>query len=201
MSMQLWDPFEQALTLREAMDRLLQDSFVRPPSGSNTRGNQGMMLPLDIHESEDTYTVQASLPGVKPEDVQIQITGDTVTIRGEIKDTREEKRGDQVIMRERRTGILARTISLPMPVDADRAEAKFENGVLTLTLPKSEQAKPRRISVKGTDGQQATSPAGQGGTSQAQQGSAATQSSPSGQSRSQSEQRSGQAQPAGSASS
>jgi HSP20 family protein len=196
MSMELWDPFEQALSLRSVMDRLLQESFVRPQTtGSMTRGDQGMMLPLDIHESEDAYTLQASLPGVKPEDVQIQITGDTVTIRGETQEKREEKRGDQVLLRERRAGVFSRTVSLPTPIDADHAEARFENGVLTLTLPKSQQAKPRRISVRAGDGRQSISAQNQSGMMQS------GQSGQSGQTGSRNEQAAGQGQRAGSASS
>jgi HSP20 family protein len=195
MAMEMWDPFEQALSLRAAMDRLMQESFVRPTSGSRSRGDQGMMLPLDIRESEDAYTLQASLPGVKPEDVQIQITGDTVTIRGETQENREEKRGDQVIMRERRAGVFARTVSLPTPIDADHADARFENGVLTLTLPKSQQAKPRRVAVRAGDGRQSISAQSQSGTMQS------GQSGQSGQTSSRNEQAAGQGQRAGSASS
>jgi HSP20 family protein len=153
MAMEMWDPFAQAMSLRDAMDRLLQESFIRPSGGSGQRAGQGAMLPLDVHESEDNYTIQASLPGVKPEDVQIQIMGDTVTIRGETRENREERRGEQVIMRERRMGSFARTLTLPAPIDADHVEATFENGVLTLRLPKAQQAKPRRIQVRSGDGQ------------------------------------------------
>jgi HSP20 family protein len=157
MAMELWDPFAEAISLRDAMDRLLQESFIRPSGASSQRGlqqQQAAMLPLDVKESEDGYTIQASLPGIKPEDVQIQIMGDTVTIRGETREDREEKRGEQVIMRERRMGRFARAFTLPLPVDADHAEANFENGVLTLRLPKAQQAKPRRIQVRSGDGQQ-----------------------------------------------
>lgn len=154
MAMEMWDPFEQALSLRAAMDRLLQDSFVRPSGGATARGNQSMNLPLDVHESEDAYTVRASLPGVKPDDVQIQITGDTVTIRGQTQEHREEKRGEQVILRERRSGVFMRSFTLPALVDADKAEANIENGELTLTLPKTQEARPRRIEVRGGNGKQ-----------------------------------------------
>lgn len=152
--MEPWDPFTQALSLREAMDRLLQDSFIRPSGGPGRRGVEGAMLPLDVRESEDGYTIQASLPGVKPEDVQVQIMGDTVMIRGELREEHEERRGEQVILRERRTGGFARTLTLPVPVDAEHIDASFENGVLTLRLPKAQQARPRRIQVRSAAGQQ-----------------------------------------------
>lgn len=161
--MELWDPFGQALSLRDAMDRLLQDSFIRPSGRSGQRGMDGAMLPLDVSESDDAYTIKASLPGMKPEDVQIQIVGDTLMIRGQTREDREERRGDQVLMRERRMGSFARALTLPMPIDADRVEATFENGELTLRLPKSQQAQPRRIQVRSANGQQSQ----QGGQAQA----------------------------------
>lgn len=177
MAMELWDPFDQAMSLRDAMDRLFQDSFIRPPSNAPARrGGDGAMLPLDVHESEDSYTVQASLPGVKPEDVQVQIAGDAVTIRAETREDREEKQGDQVILRERRMGAFVRTLRLPVPVDSEHAEATLNNGVLTLRLPKAQQARQRRLEVKSADGQQprqvdarATSQPQQDGQSQSSQ--------------------------------
>lgn len=185
--MELWDPFEQALSLRAAMDRLLQDSFVRPSGGPQARGSQGMNLPLDVHENEDAYTVRASLPGVKPEDVQIQITGDMVTIRGQTQEDHEEKRGEQVILHERRSGVFTRSFTLPAPVDADQAEATIENGELTLRLPKAQQARPRRIEVRGASGRQSISAQSEGATTQPGQSSASSgQNTPSGQTTQQS---------------
>jgi HSP20 family protein len=153
MSMEQWDPFRQAMSLRDVMDRLLEESFVRPSLGR--RGTGGESLAVDVRENEDQYVVEASLPGVKPEDVQIQVTGDTVTIRGETREEREQRRGENVLMRERRMGSFSRSLRLPMPINAERAEAHFEHGVLTLTLPKAEQARPRRIEVR-TGGRQTT---------------------------------------------
>lgn len=156
MSMEMWDPFGQAITLRDAMDRLLQDSFFRPSSGTARRiHTQGaLLLPLDMTESDDAYTIKASLPGVKPEDIQVQIMGDTVMIRGQTREDHEERRGDQVILHERRAGSFARTATLPTPIDAEHATATFENGELTLRLPKSQQAQPHRVEVQSTNGQQ-----------------------------------------------
>jgi HSP20 family protein len=145
--MERWDPYRDTLSLRDAMDRLLQESFVRPAWGR--RGIEGGTVALDVRENENEYTVEASLPGVKPEGVQIQVMGDTVTISGETRQEREQRRGENVLMRERQVGSFSRSLTLPMPIDADRAEARFEHGVLTLTLPKAEQARPRRIQVRG----------------------------------------------------
>jgi len=146
MTLDRWDPFREAVSLRDAMNTLLQDSFVRPNglSGSNAPA----ALPLDVSEIEDAFVVKASLPGIKPEDVQITVHGDTLTIRGESK-AEQEKKGEQWLLRERRFGSYQRSVSLATPVDSDRAQASFEHGVLTLTLPKSEAAKPRQIKIGG----------------------------------------------------
>lgn len=145
MAMEPWDPFNQAMSLRDAMDRLLQESIVRPSAGR--RGAETEALALDVRETENEYTLEASLPGVRPEDIQIQVAGDTVTIRAGTRHEREQKAGEHMLMRERRAGTYYRSLTLPMPTDADHVQAHFENGVLRLELPKAEQARPRRIEV------------------------------------------------------
>jgi len=147
MPIQRWDPFGEAISLREAMNSLLQDSFIRPGAAGGQEGHG--MLPLDISEGEDAFVVKASLPGVKPDDVQITVHGDTLTIRGETR-AEEEKKGERWHVRERRVGALQRSVTLATPVASDKAEARFENGVLTLKLPKSEAARPRQIKIGGT---------------------------------------------------
>jgi HSP20 family protein len=146
MAIERWDPFREAISLRDAMNTLLQESFVRPGGVS---GQNGLTtLPLDIAENENEFVVKASLPGIKPDDVQITIHGDTLTIRAEDKAV-EEKKGQQWHLRERRFGAYQRSVSLATPVDPDKATAHYEHGVLTLTLPKSEAAKPRQIKIGG----------------------------------------------------
>jgi len=146
MAIERWEPFREAISLRDAMNSLLQESFVRP---GGVQGQSGLgTLPLDITENENEFVVKASLPGVKPEDVQITVHGDTLTIRGESK-AEEEKKGEQWHLRERRYGAFQRSVALATPVNSDQAQAHYENGVLTLTLPKSEAAKPRQIKVSG----------------------------------------------------
>jgi HSP20 family protein len=146
MAMERWDPFRDAVSLSDAFNSLLRESFVRP----GTVGAQGagvMALPLDVVENENEFVVKASLPGIKPEDVQITVHGDTLTIRGTTK-VEEEKKGEQWHLRERRVGSFQRTVSLVTPIDSDKANAAFEHGVLTLTLPKAASAKPRQIKVQ-----------------------------------------------------
>jgi HSP20 family protein len=141
-----WDPFQDMVTLREAMDRLFEESFVRPqrrwlaPEGATT-------LALDLFESDDDVTVRASIPGVKPEDIDISITGDVLTIKGEAGEEREEHEGNYHL-RERRYGAFQRSLTLPTLVKTDKARAEFEHGVLTLTLPKVEEVKPKTITIK-----------------------------------------------------
>jgi len=147
MTLDRWDPFREAVSLRDAMNTLLQESFVRPSGPSAPNGPA--TLPLDVSETEDAFMVKASLPGIKPEDVQITVHGDTLTIRGETK-AEEEKKGERWHLRERRFGSYQRSVALATPVDSDQAQAQFEHGVLTLTLPKSEAARPRQIKIGGT---------------------------------------------------
>jgi HSP20 family protein len=143
---QRYDPFQQAMSLRDAMDRLLRESFVSPGMMFTTTEERN--LQLDVLDEQDSYVVRASLPGLKPEDVQINLQGDTLSIRGQAPQAAEEK-GQTYLLRERPQVSYARSITLPGPVDADGASAQFEHGVLTLTLPKAEAARPRTIKIGG----------------------------------------------------
>ena len=145
MAIQHWEPLREMVSLRDAMNSLLQESFVRPVG---LMGNGAAALPLDIAETEDEFIVKASLPGVRPEDVHITAHGDTLTIRGEMK-AEEEKKGEHYHLRELRQGHFQRTVTLSTPISADKAQAQFENGVLTLKLPKAEEAKPKEIKIGG----------------------------------------------------
>ncbi len=146
MTVERWDPFRDAVSLSDAFNHLLRDSFVRP--GGGNAGAQVLALPVDVLENENEFVVKASLPGVKPEEVQITVHGDTVTLRGESK-SESEKKGETWHLRERRQGAFQRSFSLATPIDSERACAKFEHGVLTLTLPKAETAKPKQIKING----------------------------------------------------
>lgn len=145
MAIQHWEPLREMVSLRDAMNSLLQESFVHPVG---LMGNGAALLPLDIAETEDEFIVKASLPGVRPEDVHITAHGDTLTIRGEMK-AEEEKKGEHYHLRELRQGHFQRTVTLSTPISADKAQAQFENGVLTLKLPKAEEAKPKEIKIGG----------------------------------------------------
>lgn len=145
MSITRWEPFSELMSLRDAMDRLFEESFVRPSRllGMPAAGT----VPVDMYQQDGNLVVKAPIPGVKPEDLDITVVGDTLTIKGETKEEKEVKE-ENVIRRERRFGAFSRSVSLPSPVDTSKANATFENGVLTLTLPIAEEAKPKTIQVK-----------------------------------------------------
>jgi HSP20 family protein len=109
-------------------------------------------LAVDVYETESDVVVKMPVAGIQPDDLDITITGDTVTVRGESKvDDEQEDAKRNYYYREVRYGSFARSVTLPAPVRSDKAEAKTEHGILTLTLPKAEEAKPKSIKVKSAD--------------------------------------------------
>jgi HSP20 family protein len=131
------------MSLREAMDRLFDDAFTRPISVSGVSG----MPAIDMYQTNDDVVVKATLPGLKSEDVDITVTGETLTLRGEFKQNDEQKETNYHI-REQRYGSFERSILLPTDVEANKAKADFDNGVLTITMPIAEAVKPKSISIK-----------------------------------------------------
>jgi HSP20 family protein len=148
-------PLGELVSLRHAMDRLFEDSYVRPRAWSfSTDGSVG--LPLDIRNTADTLVVEAALPGVKPEDVEITIEDGTLRISAESREEREETTGEMLISEIRR-GSVSRSVALPQGLEADKASASFENGVLRLSIPRAEAVKPRQIRITPTIDGQSTS--------------------------------------------
>lgn len=139
-----WEPAREMMTLREAMDRLFDDAFTRPLGISN--GNWSVPA-VDMYQTDNEVVVKAALPGIKADEVQINVTGEVLTLKGETKHE-EEKKEKAYHLREQRWGSFERSIALPTEVVADKAKADFENGVLTITLPKAEEVKPKSISIK-----------------------------------------------------
>lgn len=138
-----WDPFHEAVTLREAMDRLFEDSFV--PSRRREQAMERVWrLPLDAYVTAEEIIVLADMPGVNPESVEITIEGDTLTIKGERPAPLSNV---DYVMQERTAGKFQRTLNINVPVNADKAEANFEHGLLTLTIPKAEAIKPKTIQI------------------------------------------------------
>lgn len=140
-----WDPFRDVMSLRQAMDRLFEDSVVRPARLWPETGRGDFLL--DMYQTENDVVIKASLPGVKPEEVDISVTDDVVTISGEHKEEEEVKEKDY-LRKEQRYGAFSRYVPVPVSVKSDKAEAEFEDGILTLTLPKAEEVKPRQMKVK-----------------------------------------------------
>ena len=138
-----WEPMREMMTLREAMDRLFDDAFTRPISMSGVSG----MPAIDMYQTDDEVVVKASLPGLNAEDVDITVTGETLTLRGEVK-AEDEREDARYHIREARSGSFERALLLPTDVKADKAKADFENGILTISLPIAEEVKPKSISIK-----------------------------------------------------
>jgi HSP20 family protein len=138
-------PFGELMTLRQAMDRLFDDTMFRPFAG--VAGTDYARLPLDVRTTADALLVEASLPGVKPEDVDITVENGTLTIKAE--ESAEHSTDESGwLVREIGRGSVMRTVTLPSGLEADKAEATFEHGLLKLRIPKAEQVKPRQIRIQ-----------------------------------------------------
>jgi HSP20 family protein len=135
-----WNPYREMMAWRNLMDRMMDDSMGAQPSLT-------WELALDVVENKDEFVVKASLPGLNPDDLEITYDKNLLTIKGEIKDEQEIEE-TRYHLRERRYGVFTRSITLPVQVDAESIEARYESGVLTLSLPKSEEVRPKRIAVQ-----------------------------------------------------
>ena len=148
-----WEPVRELADMRRNMDRMMERFFEDPGFGNtpawSQRNGGAWSLALDVAEDADNYIVKASVPGINPDDIEITLTDNVLTIKGESKAETESKETNWHV-RERRYGSFMRSVTLPASVEVDRVEATNENGVLTLRLPKSEAIKPKRISVKNT---------------------------------------------------
>ncbi len=144
-----WQPASDLMSLREAMDRLFEDSWV---SARSWNWPTPWVEPtVDVYETADNVVVKAAIPGIKPDDVEITVQGNYLTLSGETKEETETK-DKNYLRRESRYGSFSRMVELPNGVQTDKADAKFENGVLTVTFPKAEEIKPRTIKVKAVEG-------------------------------------------------
>jgi HSP20 family protein len=141
-----WEPMRDMVTLRDAMNRLFDEAFTRPWGSRDGVG--GISAPaVDMYQTENDVVVKAAVPGMKADDMQINVTGDLLALKGEIREKNELK--DKAYhIREQRWGSFERNIPPSTLIMADRGKAEFEDGVLTITLPKAEEVKPKTISVK-----------------------------------------------------
>ena len=137
-----YKPSRDMMTLREAMDQLFDDAFTRPFGMS-----EFSMPAIDLYQTNEDVIVKAALPGMTAEDVEISVAGDMLTLKGEIQ-RKDEREDAAYLIREQRYGRFERSLMLPTEVQSDKAQAEFENGILTVTLPKAEQVRPKTITVK-----------------------------------------------------
>lgn len=151
-----YDPFREALRLRDAVDRLFEQSFVRPFWG----GTLTMSIPLDVYETDQGYQVQVLLPGVKPEDVELTVQQNTLTVKGQFQPFVEEGKQVNWLVQEIGTGSFERTITFPKAIDADKIETSYEHGVLSIWVPVSETMRPKKISISTGQPKQITGEAG-----------------------------------------
>jgi HSP20 family protein len=139
-----FEPAREMVSLRDAMDRLFDDAFMRP---SSQMGSNWQAPAVDMYQTDDEIVIKAALPGIKADEVQISVTGEALTLKGEVKQE-EETQEKAYHIREQRWGAFERTIMLPTDVVADKAKADFEDGILTISLPKAEEVRPKTITVK-----------------------------------------------------
>jgi HSP20 family protein len=139
-----WDPLRDMVTLREAMDRMVEEGMVRAPAPLAAWAPGGMAV--DVYETDESVVVTTAIPGVNADDISVSVTGDTLTIKAETKEDSEIKR-ENYLRRERRFGSSCRSVTLPGGLEADKAEADYSDGVLTLTFPKAEETRPKNIKV------------------------------------------------------
>ena len=149
MTIARFTPLTDVVSLREAMDRLFEDSFIRSNGWASSNGHP-LAVPVDLWETKDAYHLRADLPGLTPDDIEINATADTFMVSGEIKQSADAS-NEAWLRQERRFGKFERSFTLPMQIDPNKVEAKFQNGILELVLPKSENVKPRAIKINATN--------------------------------------------------
>lgn len=148
MSITRFQPLGDFVSLRDAMDRLFEDSFIRPSQWVNGQ-NGAFGVPVDLWETSEAYHLRADVPGLTPDDIEINATSDTITFSGEVK-AEAAGENDVWLRRERRYGKFTRSFTLPLQIDANKIDATFENGTLHLVLPKADEVKPKQIKVRAT---------------------------------------------------
>jgi HSP20 family protein len=143
-----WDPFRDLMSIQNEINRLFGRTYGGGELGSGTGSTGTWVPPLDVFESKDKFVVAVELPGIEPGDVDVSLEDSTLTIRGQREFFYKEASDESFRRVERRYGTFTRTLTLPTTADADRVTATFDKGVLTIEVPKREEAKPRRITVK-----------------------------------------------------
>jgi HSP20 family protein len=137
-----WNPIREMAAMQSAFDRLFDETWrgARPTFAGNE-------MALDVYETAQNYTLIATLPGLNPDDIRVNMHDDVLTISAEVAAPKQEE-GSRVLLQERAFGKFTRSVRLPQPVNLDSVEAAYEHGILTLTLPKAPEAQPRAIPVR-----------------------------------------------------
>lgn len=139
-----WGPFTDVIALRDQINRLFDESVSRGP-GREGMARRGWTPAVDIFEDNDSITLKMDLPGIQQSDIQVELEGETLTIRGER--TLDDQESPNCLRAERVSGPFMRTFTLATQVQADRVTAQYRDGVLMVTIPKAEETKPRRIEI------------------------------------------------------
>ena len=148
MALVRWRPFRDLVSIQDEMNRLFNDFFGRVPSRFDTELSQSEWSPsVDISETKDEIMVKAEMPGMKKDDIKITLQDNVLTLRGERKQEKEEKENNFYRI-ERYYGSFARSFNLPTVVQADRIKASYKDGILSITLPKAEEVKPKQIPIE-----------------------------------------------------
>ncbi|HET6703281.1 MAG TPA: Hsp20/alpha crystallin family protein [Gemmatimonadaceae bacterium] len=148
MTIARFTPLTDIVSLRDAMDRLFEESFIRPNGWKGVTAGH-LAVPVDLWESKDAYQLRADVPGVTPDELEINATSDSISIAGEVKGHADVSESGW-LRQERRVGKFQRAFTLPIAIDPTKVEATFDNGVLQLVLPKADNVKPRMIKVNAT---------------------------------------------------
>ncbi len=162
MVLRRWEPFRELRQMQENMDRMWR-SFGQ--EGGEAGNVENWAIPLDVVQQGDNIIVKASVPGVNPEDIDVSIENDVLTIKGQTREEREHQEGNY-LMRERRAGSFYRALRLPDTLDSDQAQCHYEHGVLSITFPRMESKKAKRLQI--TSGQGTGSQIVEGQSSQGQ---------------------------------
>lgn len=145
--LRVWDPWRDFGSLQERINKMFDDTMRSVPTGDEELATGAWSPPVDIHETDDSFVVSADLPGLNKDDIEIGIEDNTLIIKGE-KKFEEKVPRDKYLRVERTYGEFVRSFSLPQNVDSTKIKATFRDGILDLTLPKKEEAKPKRIAVE-----------------------------------------------------
>jgi len=170
MSISRYDPLREALSLKRAMDQLFEQSFVRPRGLFGPTEEEAAFAPMDVCETDQGYEIRMAVTGVKPDDIELTVQQNILTVRGRYSPTMEEPAQEKQqaqaaeqgvrkperknwIIREIPSGTFQRSVTFDRPVDVDNIKTHFENGILTISLPVSQASMPRRITLSGSQGQ------------------------------------------------